>query len=92
MCRLDRLLIFLGWAELFPVCIQREVPRPMYDHCPISLFTDLEDWGTLSFRLTIAWLSEKSFLKGVPVWWSEMSSKGWMGVVPNAQGVKEENQ
>lgn len=68
MCRLDHFFISLSWAELFPNCIQKAISRPTSDHCPVSLVTGLEDWGTPPFWLEIMCLTKKSFLEGVRVW------------------------
>lgn len=77
MSRLDRFLIFVSWAELFPDCLQRLVSRPTSDHYLISLVIGLEDWGPPPFRLEIMWLIEKSFLAGVLVWWNQISYDVW---------------
>lgn len=45
MCRLDRFLVSMDWLELFPDCVQRVLPRPISDHCPLLLEVGLEDWA-----------------------------------------------
>lgn len=82
MSRLDRFLISLRWAELYPDCIQRVLSRPTFDHCSISLETGLEDWGPPSFQLELMWFKEKTFLEGISTWWTELVIDGWMGFQP----------
>lgn len=79
MSRLVRFLVSPSWVELFPDCIQKAIPRPISDNCPISLVTGLVDWGPPPFWLEIMWLKEKPFLEGVPGWWRDISTEGWMG-------------
>ena len=61
MCRLDRFLVSSDWLDILLDCIQRALARPISDHCPLLVETDLEDWGPPPFRFELMWISETDF-------------------------------
>ena len=76
--RLDRFLVSTDWLDLFPDCAQRGLVRPISDHCPLLLETDIEFWGPPSFKFEIMWLSEKGFSDVVKEWCDTFLISGWI--------------
>lgn len=70
-------LVLADWLYLFRDILQKALARPMFDHCPISLVSGLEDWSP-PFWLEMMLLKEDAFISNV-VWWHEWSRSGWMG-------------
>ena len=77
MARLDRLLIFEDWAEIYPHVCQSALPRPTSDHCPICLDSNFDRWGPAPFRFELSWLKEENFPNLVTQWWIEERVDGW---------------
>ena len=73
MTRLDRFLISVDWADLFPHSSQ--VAESTSDHCPIVLDSKKESWGPNPFRVELMWLEEKGFANLIHSWWSELHFK-----------------
>jgi len=51
MSRLDRFILSEGWIFAWQNCIQAALPKSLYDHCPILLTIDKENWGPKSKRM-----------------------------------------
>lgn len=79
MSRIDRFLVDARWCELYPNVHQFSVPRPVSDHCPIFLDSQIDSWGPSPFRFELMWLEEKGFVELVQGWWQSFQVEGWAG-------------
>ncbi|KAL4198931.1 hypothetical protein AMTRI_Chr03g142470 [Amborella trichopoda] len=50
------------------------LPKPISDHCPIFLDTNIVRRGSKPFRFELAWLEEASLTTMIPTWWDSLSS------------------
>ena len=72
MSRLDRFLVTVDWESQFNNTIQRTLPRPVSDHCPVLLYSEGINSGSLPFLFEIMWLKFDGFkdlLKTLVLFW-----------------------
>ena len=76
MSRLDGFLVSADWESKFSNVIQRTLPRPVSDHCPVLLDSDGIKSGPSPFRFENMWLKvegNKDLLRG---WWQDLQFTG----------------
>jgi hypothetical protein len=81
MSRLDRVLLSIGWSDVWTNPNVRVIPRDVSDHCLLVLRYDTINWCPKPFRFNNAWLDNKKFGEMVVKTWEEQSFSGWMGFV-----------
>lgn len=79
MSRLDRFLISLDWAALYPDVLQKAPLKLASDHCPILLDSRREWWCPAPFRFELMWLEEAKFPDLIRGWWKDLQVSGWEG-------------
>lgn len=62
MSRLDRFLVADSIVNKWGVVGQQIISRDIFDHCPIWLVKDNEDWGPKTFNFNNEWFSFKYFI------------------------------
>ena len=68
--RIDRALVSHDWEEHFPDVIQRILPRPISDYCPILLEARGMARGKSPFRFENVWVKTDGFADSVQSWWN----------------------
>ncbi|MCH83868.1 LINE-1 reverse transcriptase like [Trifolium medium] len=81
MRRLDRVLIFFDWSDVWPNPNVWVLPRDVSDHCPLVLKYDTINWGPKPFRFNNSWLNNKNFHGMVTKVWQDQHFFGWMGFI-----------
>ena len=68
--RIDRALVSHDWEEHFPDVIQRILPRPISNYCPILLEARGMARGKSPFRFENVWVKIDGFADSVQSWWN----------------------
>ena len=76
MSRLDRFLVSADWESQFSKAIQRTLPRPVFDHCPVMLDIDGIKSGPSPFRFENMWLKFDGFKDLLRGWWQSLHFSG----------------
>ena len=76
MSRLDRFLVSADWESQFSNVIQRTLPRPVSDHCPVLLDSDGIKSGPSPFRFENMWLKFEGFKDLLRGWWQSLQFSG----------------
>ena len=76
MSRLDRFLVSADWESQFSNVIQRTLPRPVSDHCPVMLDSDGIKSGPSPFRFENMWLKFDGFKDLLRGWWQSLQFSG----------------
>ena len=76
MSRLDRFLVSTDWESQFSKAIQRTLPRPVSDHCPVLLDSDGINSGPSPFRFENMWLKFDGFKDLLRGWWQSLHFSG----------------
>ena len=76
MSRLDRFLVSADWESRFSKVIQRTLPRPVSDHCPMLLDNDGIKTGSSPFRFENMWLKVEGFKDLLRGWWQSLQFSG----------------
>ena len=76
MSRLDRFLVSADWESKFSNVIQRTLPRPVSDHCPVLLDSDGIKSGPSPFRFENMWLKVEGFKDLLRGWWQDLQFTG----------------
>ena len=76
MSRLDRFLVSGDWESQFSNVIQRMLPRPVSDHCPVLLDSDGIKSGPSPFRFENMWLKFEGFKDLLRGWWQSLQFSG----------------
>ena len=76
MSRLDRFLVSADWESQFSNVIQRTLPRPVSDHCPMMLDSDGIKSGPSPFRFENMWLKFEGFKDLLRGWWQSLQFSG----------------
>ena len=76
MSRLDRFLVSADWESKFSNVIQRTLPRPVSDHCPMLLDSDGIKSGPSPFRFENMWLKVEGFKDLLRGWWQDLQFTG----------------
>lgn len=64
-------------AGQIPATSHKGLQRPVSDHCPILLGTELPKEGPHPFRSEGMWVRHRNFEENVQIWWSESNIQGW---------------
>lgn len=78
---IDRFLVNDAWDSEFHSISVSALAKLFYDHKPVCLTCDLEDWGPPPFRCESMWFSDPSFLPLLEEWWNSFSFHGPPGFV-----------
>ncbi|MCH80340.1 cysteine-rich receptor-like protein kinase [Trifolium medium] len=81
MSRLDRFLLSEEWCQLWPNCLQIALARGLFDHCPIMLSINEENWGPKPFGMLKCWSEMPGYNAFVKEKWDSFSVYGWGGYV-----------
>ena len=76
MSRLDRFLVSADWESQFSNVIQRTLPRPVSDHCPVMLDSDGVKSEPSPFRFENMWLKFEGFKDLLRGWWQSLHFSG----------------
>ena len=76
MSRLDRFLVSADWESKFSKAIQRTLPRPVSDHCPVMLDSEGIKSGPSPFRFENMWLKFVGFKDLLRGWWQSLHFSG----------------
>ena len=76
MSRLDIFLVSADWESQFSNVIQRTLPRPVFDHCPVLLDNDGIKTGSSPFRFENMWLKVEGFKDLLRGWWQSLQFSG----------------
>ena len=76
MARLDRFLVKADWEDQFSNVIQRTLPRPVSDHCPVLLDSEGIKSGPSPFRFENMWLKFAGFKDILRDWWQNLHFSG----------------
>ena len=76
MSRLDRFLVSVDWESQFSNVIQRTLPRPVSDHCPVLLDSNGISSGPSPFRFENMWLKVEEFKDLLRGWWQNLQFTG----------------
>jgi hypothetical protein len=85
MSRLDRVLIFADWFDIWGEPSVRVLARDVADHCPLVMRYSSEDWGPKPFRFNNCLLQNKEFTKVITQAWGAQYFEGWMGFILKEQ-------
>ena len=72
MSRLNRFLVTADWESQFSNVIQCTLPRPVSDHCPVTLDSEGIKSGPSPFRFENMWLKFKGFKDLLRGWWQSL--------------------
>lgn len=78
--RLDRFLVSQHWLEKYNI-LQWGLPRPISDHCPVTITDDSKDWGPKPFKFMDIWLSNPKCMTLAKETWNEVQVVGWAGFI-----------
>ncbi|GLU22472.1 hypothetical protein SLE2022_385450 [Rubroshorea leprosula] len=77
--RLDRFLLSKNYLECWGNCVQLALKRSISDHCPISLVSDIHNWGPKPFRFINSWSLHPEFNHLIEKLWSSFEVEGYWG-------------
>ena len=78
---LDRFLVSADWESQFSNVIQRTLPRPVSDHCPVLLDSDGIKSEPSPFRFENMWLKFEGFKDLLRGWWQSLQFSGSFSLV-----------
>jgi len=81
MSCLDRFLLSDSWCISWPNCCQMASARGLFDHCPLVLTVDEEDWGPRPLRILKCWEDFPGYNIFVREKWNSFHIEGWGGYV-----------
>lgn len=79
--RIDRFLVDNDWEDHFVRLEQQILVRPFSDHWPLSLTSEGEGWGEITFRFQEIWFEDPHILNLMKNWWESASFHGNPGFV-----------
>ncbi|MCH83612.1 cysteine-rich receptor-like protein kinase, partial [Trifolium medium] len=79
MSRLDRFLLMEEWCLTWPNCKQEARLRGLFDHCPLILSANEEDWGPRPSRMLKCWKDILGYMPFVRDKWNSLQVDGWGG-------------
>lgn len=81
MSRIDRFLVSEDWCLVWPNCLQIAQLRGLYDHCPLLLMVDVENWGPRPSPFLKCWSDTPGYKQFVSNSWKSFHVEGWGGFV-----------
>jgi hypothetical protein len=81
MSRLDRVLVWSSWCDLWGDPSVRVLERDVADHCLLVIKYSSEDWGPKPFRFNNFWFQNKEFRGVFTNAWASCEVDGWMSFI-----------
>jgi exonuclease III len=70
--KLDRILIFKSWEDVFPNTLVKKLPREVSDHNPLILFSEIcSAQRHIEFKFELSWLNHPDFIPNVKKIWTK---------------------
>jgi len=76
MSWLDRFLLSMNWCSTWPNCIQVANQRGLFDHVPLVLSVDVDNWGPRPFRMLKCWADFPGYSQFVRDNWRSFNIEG----------------
>jgi len=77
MSRIERFLLSEEWCSRWPNCLQVASLRGLFDHCPMVLSVDEDNWGPRSVRMLKCWSDIPRYHEFVRSKWQSFKVDGW---------------
>ncbi|XP_026395851.1 uncharacterized protein LOC113290463 [Papaver somniferum] len=74
--RIDRFLLNSKWDNYFPGSNQIAKPRPVSDHIPLLLSTEMGDSGPRPKKFELMWLEDEELPNLMKEWWENLNFMG----------------
>lgn len=81
MSRLDRFLLNDEWCLVWPNCMQVAQMRGLYDHFPLLMSIDEDNWGPRPARMLKCWQKFPGYKEFVREKWKSYNIAGWGGFI-----------